>query len=1332
MDQREFELMMERARKVLPTKQPTAAAPAAPEPGTPGLEVPENAPVPPEGPGERRPDGTAYSQPPAQEPGLGDASGLDAVVGGGLKSVFETKDFLFGDTLPEDRSPFRASVEDTVDLRRDQSMIDGFSAGIGQFAVGMIGLGKFGRAAQMLPWFGKGLTLADAGKKAKVALETAKAATVGAVAFDPMEERLSNLIQETPLANPITDFLAADPTDSRAEGRMKAALESIGMDAAIIGVFTGSAKVWKYLRKGDANMASRAVTELEALRDADLTAAQAADAAPPANMVELPDEIGDAGGLPGGSGGLGDTPGPAMGEGGGPVVDPASAPTEMGQAAPEGGLNATATQDALGGAPTAGGPGVPLEGAPDGAPVAGGAGPSGLPEPDMGGAPVQAGDPVNVRADTPGVAEPLPGDPAAGPAGAASPVGAETVVPVGATPTTAAAADGASLPNPRPRVRLADEDTEAVLKGFEADAAAIEKHGGWYQATEAGHVFGKGEGVPYARLNNPAEVDDFVARLVDQAEEQLDVMRGGKVLSDATLARTSDRMSTLFNMNPAMVMGAIRKAGEEAPRAVAMMETSFLVANRIFNDSFALANLIKAGDFSKYGTREAALQELTKRLELAASAYGAGRAIVASSGRAVRRMRLQFKVDPEKVNALRSMPGAELVDLLVDTAGDPRKIAKVANPSWWSRGADGMTFLLVNNLVSGPKTQLINIMSNGYMMGVRPLERMLGAIPEAVAGDAAARNIVKSSLKQYAYMGQVLGESWRLAGKAFLRNDSLLAPHNLEMAQAGQAAGASAQKAFQYKPWTNVGNVLHNTIAGSVRGSVAAIGLPTRTLGLVDEAVKQTVYRSKVMSDAYVEAAEQAVRMGLDAKAGKAYIRKFVTESVEASIDEFGRATRAAPLREAMIATFQQELLPGTMGKTVQMVVSRHPAMRLVLPFVRTPANVLRYGWKLTPGLNLLQTEYREMLKGVHGAEAQKQAYGQFALGSMYLGYGAYLVSQGTVTGGGPRDYKVKSEMMGAGWQEYSIAHQNEDGSVTYIPYNRMDPVAIPMGIIADLYTVLAANDGEEPKGFGDTLGALGYALARQLTNKTYLLSLSTLMEAFEDPEKRGTAWMAQTAANFMPYAAMARQLDTDPYLREARGMADRLIDQTPGLNGKLPARYDAWGDPRTRRTGLWSTVEDQLVDQEVTRLGIVNGSVITTPQPVHNGVDLRDVTLTDGTNAFEAYQRLAGQPHPKLPRLKDQIAKVMQSKAYERAPDGEITVKGTKLWLLHDPVAKYRAAALKRLKMDPIIRDAFGAKEKAVREHYHALRGEPAPVKRQLAETGDAFGVDLGNTTGR
>ena len=71
-----------------------------------------------------------------------------------------------------------------------------------------------------------------------------QAATAGAVAdaavFDAHEERLSDMVQQVPaLQNPLTEYLASDPTDSEAEGRFKNAVEGLFIGGAVDGLLKG-------------------------------------------------------------------------------------------------------------------------------------------------------------------------------------------------------------------------------------------------------------------------------------------------------------------------------------------------------------------------------------------------------------------------------------------------------------------------------------------------------------------------------------------------------------------------------------------------------------------------------------------------------------------------------------------------------------------------------------------------------------------------------------------------------------------------------------------------------------------------------------------------------------------------------------------------------------------------------------------------------------------------------------------------------------------------------------------------------------------------------------
>lgn len=93
----------------------------------------------------------------------------------------------------------------------------------------------------------KGLrTTTRAGRAAKAA---GQGAAADAVVFDPREDRLSNLLDEYPeLANPVTDFLAADETDTEAEGRLKNALEGLFLGTGIEGASVAVEGFARYLR----------------------------------------------------------------------------------------------------------------------------------------------------------------------------------------------------------------------------------------------------------------------------------------------------------------------------------------------------------------------------------------------------------------------------------------------------------------------------------------------------------------------------------------------------------------------------------------------------------------------------------------------------------------------------------------------------------------------------------------------------------------------------------------------------------------------------------------------------------------------------------------------------------------------------------------------------------------------------------------------------------------------------------------------------------------------------------------------------------------------------
>lgn len=1154
------------------------------------------APPQPQTPAGAAPTADTKSAPTAAPAGksFGEqaADAGESVLLGAAQSVFETKDFFLGEVPREQKSPMRSAMEDRNKQLKSESMVNAFASGVSQFATGLLGAGK---VTKVLGVAGK---VAGMGRGAKAALEVGKAAAVGAVAMDPHEERLSNLVQQFPaLQNPITGYLASDPSDSRAEGRLKNAMESIGMDLALIGVIAGGAKLLKGLKSGDQSLIAAGTKEIE------LGQGKMAKSEVDAVEAALPRD-------------------PAVQE------------------------NATGLNPKTG----------------------------------------------ETTSLTP-------------------------------SPTAAAAEDGIALPAAKvPLVGVEDVDPNALLKSARDDALAVDRFGSREAAINAGHRFSR-EAIPWQKIDaNPAApqgADTFLLdRLAKSRKEELDAIKGGDILSDKSVDRTIRAIAKGFNEDPAAITGMIVRAGDAAADMVATMDSAFYLASRASQDIYTMAARIDAGELSAWkGNRAAADQALKDMLADTATQLGNAQSILSNSARALRRARSDFRLTPEMMEKFQSMDASMLAKMLAETGGDPALMNKVLAPTMVDRIRDGAQFLYVNNLLWGWKTHFINLSTNLYQVGGRPLERIIGSF--GVGAQEGAR-IRAENYKQFVYMGASLSDAFRAAVQTFKHGDSVLVPHTQEAMNMGGSAGRYVAQ-LPWKDFSSVGNIMHNAMVFGVK----SIGAPTRMLGTVDELVKQTVYRSKVQAAAHVEGIESGLK-GQD-------LTDYVRSRLLGSFDDEGRALDTKALQEALVATFQQELLPNTLGKTISTTTANHPWLKFVLPFVRTPTNVLRLGVKLTPGLNMAQQEYRAMILGKMGPEMQAQAVGQMSMGALFMGVAGMLAYSGSITGGGPSDRQAREQLQSTGWQPYSFVTRGPKGEKTYTPYGRFDPISMPFGVIADLVDALAATDGDDDMADKVSDAAMGLliGLSKQMTNKTYLLSINQVVDAIMDPDKNAAKTSGTMASNFIPFASGLRAVNSDPYLRDARTFTDKLLTTVPGLSETVPAKYDVWGKPIHRHTGLWVNTPDSAVDAELRRMIEDEGLTLGAAPPTRDGVDLREVTMSNGKNAYEEMQKLVNRPTPGTPELKTVIGRLIATKGYQTAPDGAATVKGTKQYILAGRIGDYREAAFKLIQRDKVVREALQEQQRLVQAAYAKNRsqstGAAAPAQmKQLEDLGASLGVNL------
>ena len=172
---------------------------------------------------------------PATVAWTGDQSHLDAaghVQPGGDGSnhmVVDSARNLVARGFPDSR-PLAQFDREFPDTENDKphSVTGGLIKGVSQFATGWAGAGGILRGWK---------AAAGAGTLVK---SFAQGALTDFGAFDAHQQRLSNMLQQhAPEAiKPIFDYLAADPRDGEVEGRLKNALEGLGLGAATHGLIT--------------------------------------------------------------------------------------------------------------------------------------------------------------------------------------------------------------------------------------------------------------------------------------------------------------------------------------------------------------------------------------------------------------------------------------------------------------------------------------------------------------------------------------------------------------------------------------------------------------------------------------------------------------------------------------------------------------------------------------------------------------------------------------------------------------------------------------------------------------------------------------------------------------------------------------------------------------------------------------------------------------------------------------------------------------------------------------------------------------------------------------
>jgi hypothetical protein len=354
------------------------------------------------------------------------------------------------------------------------------------------------------------------------------------------------------------------------------------------------------------------------------------------------------------------------------------------------------------------------------------------------------------------------------------------------------------------------------------------------------------------------------------------------------------------------------------------------------------------------------------------------------------------------------------------------------------------------------------------------------------------------------------------------------------------------------------------------------------------------------------------------------------------------------------------------------------PLFRIVVPFVRTPVNIMKYTFARTP-LAYMSGKIRADISA--GGARAAQAHARVAMGSMIMLSVADMTAEGTIEGRGPLDARVRKSWLDAGHMPYSI----KIGDRRYA-YNRLDPVGMMMGIGADMAAIFA-NTEEEDAGMLAMAGVT--ALANNLASKTYMSGIYDFIAAIDanNPTSNPAKYLEGFTGSLTPYSSFLRNTAqaVDPMLRDPKtsvygddGKFDPVatwIDQTinrmqkgiPGLSDELPPMRDLWGEDITTASGLgWaydyiSPLASKADDPDPVEQIILDNKIPISAAPRNiNGVKLSGEEYAD-------FVREAGRP------AKEYLETLVKSEGFKRLSEGP---EGMKAEIVKDVINNFRDRA--------------------------------------------------------
>jgi len=414
-------------------------------------------------------------------------------------------------------------------------------------------------------------------------------------------------------------------------------------------------------------------------------------------------------------------------------------------------------------------------------------------------------------------------------------------------------------------------------------------------------------------------------------------------------------------------------------------------------------------------------------------------------------------------------------------------------------------------------------------------------------------------------------------------------------------------------------------------------------------------YMNDFMEDSWRGDAKQVLAT-LEAKLGKTFGGDIGNIQPYESVKEYA-------LREM----FQERLtgLPLQAHDTIK----KHPAMRLFVPFMKTPWNISKEAFSYFPaaapilkkalGPQMKQgTEIPDLTKrGAYYDLSWEQMQARQMIGFTYFAGIMAMADSDSITG------SAQTPQERQAWQDAGIPERAIKIGDTWYEYGRVEPIATVMQLAVELKRAGTEYfDNPNPdKEVGDAIKAMLMGMKVAVMDKTFMKNFHDMMGAAIEMDMEKTVGIAARQATPALGAQIARL--TDDKERQATTLTEKVQQRIPVLRNMLPEEYGLYGSSRSggmmkelTGVGVESDAERTPLQRAIYDLGITK----VRPSDKLRGVGLSNEQLAE-------YRKVVAE------NITPPLEKFVQAEGFQRLPKSRQKV------VLEKYINKLKRAAMKK-----------------------------------------------------